>query len=60
MLHHYIIRIIKSKYKLGGASSMHGRGWKYYKILIKHLNGRDHLKDLGVDGRILLESILWK
>jgi hypothetical protein len=26
-----------------------------YRILVKNLNRRDHLEDLGVDGRIILE-----
>jgi hypothetical protein len=24
------------------------------------LKGRDHLEDLGIDGRIIVERILWK
>jgi hypothetical protein len=30
------------------------------KILIGNLKGRDHLEDLDVDGKIILEYILWK
>jgi hypothetical protein len=29
-----------------------------YKTLVGNLKGRDHLKDLSVDGSILLEGIL--
>jgi hypothetical protein len=28
-----------------------------YKILIVNLKGKDHSEDLGVDGRIILETI---
>jgi hypothetical protein len=31
-----------------------------YSIFIENLKGRDHSKDLCVDGRIILESILGK
>jgi len=33
---------------------MHTNFWS------ENLNGRDHLKDLGVDGKIILEWILYK
>jgi hypothetical protein len=31
-----------------------------YKILVENLNARDHLEDIGVDGRIILKWILEK
>jgi hypothetical protein len=31
-----------------------------YKILVRRPEGRDHLEDLGIDGRISLEWILGK
>jgi hypothetical protein len=31
-----------------------------YSILVANLKGRDHLEDVGVDGRIILERILGK
>jgi hypothetical protein len=31
-----------------------------YKISVENLKGRDHLEDLGVDGRIILDWILEK
>jgi hypothetical protein len=31
-----------------------------YKILVENLKERDHTKDLGVDGRIVLEWIFGK
>jgi hypothetical protein len=31
-----------------------------YAYLSENLKGRDHLEDLGVDGRIILECILGK
>jgi hypothetical protein len=30
----------------------------YTKFLSENLNGRDHMKSLGVDGKIILERIL--
>jgi hypothetical protein len=30
------------------------------KILVRKPEGRYHLEDLGVDGRIILEWIVWK
>jgi hypothetical protein len=32
----------------------------YTKFWLENLKGRDHVVDLGVDGRIILESILGK
>jgi len=29
-------------------------------IWSQNLKGRDHVEDLGVDGKIILERILWK
>jgi hypothetical protein len=31
-----------------------------YNILVESLDGRDHLQDLGVDGKVILEWILEK
>jgi hypothetical protein len=31
-----------------------------YKILVKNLKGRDHLENLGVDGRIIFKCALNK
>jgi hypothetical protein len=31
-----------------------------YKTLVGNPKGRDHSKDLGVDGRIILERVLGK
>jgi hypothetical protein len=31
-----------------------------YRILVGNLKGRDHLGDLGIDGRIILKWILKK
>jgi hypothetical protein len=36
-------------------------GWmKIYTFLLDNMKGRDHVENLGVDGRIILEWILYK
>jgi hypothetical protein len=30
------------------------------KILVRNLMGREHLDDLGINGRIILKYMLWK
>jgi hypothetical protein len=30
------------------------------KFCLESLKGRDHLEDIGVDGRIILKRIIWK
>jgi hypothetical protein len=36
-------------------------GWEVHlKFELENLKGRDHLKDLGIDGRIILKWILKK
>jgi hypothetical protein len=37
-------------------SFMCGKGRNPYKITV----GRVHLKDLGIDGRIIIKYVLWK
>jgi hypothetical protein len=31
-----------------------------YKVLVGKLEGKRHLEDLDIDGRIILKCILWK
>jgi hypothetical protein len=46
---------------MGRACSTRGKGEKRVESFGRQtLNGRDHLKDLGLDGRIILEWILYK
>jgi len=49
---------------MGGACSKHGRYGKHYKIVVVNPERRDHVEDLDVDGKIILECILgywgWK
>jgi hypothetical protein len=56
-----IIRLIKSRSMrwVGHVAHM-GEMRNAYKIWLENLKGRDHLEDLGVDGRIILEWILGK
>jgi hypothetical protein len=39
---------------MGGACSIHRSGKNFMQDLVRKPERRDHLKDLGVDGRILL------
>jgi hypothetical protein len=39
---------------------MHEKYEKCVNILSENLKGRDHLKDVGIDGKIILEWILGK
>jgi hypothetical protein len=45
---------------MGAASSTYGGKREAYRILVGNLKKRDHLEDLGVDMRIILERILKK
>jgi hypothetical protein len=48
-----IFRVIKSR-----RMRWLGQIINAYRILVEKLMGRDHLKGLGIDGRIILEWIL--
>jgi hypothetical protein len=43
---------------IGGACSIHGRDKKCIKSFGQNLKGRDHLGDIGIYGRIMLEWVL--
>jgi hypothetical protein len=45
---------------MGVAYSKCGRDGKCIKILSENLKGIDHLEDLDLDGKIILERILGK
>jgi hypothetical protein len=45
---------------IGLSCSTHGGDENVYKIWMENLKERDHLDDLGVDGKIILEWILGK
>jgi hypothetical protein len=45
---------------MGGTYSTRGRDEKCIQILVGKSEVGDHSEDLGVDGRIILEWILWK
>jgi hypothetical protein len=40
---------------MGRTSSKHVNGGKYVENCIRKLQGRDHLRDLGVNGRLLIK-----
>jgi hypothetical protein len=47
--------------EMGGPRSTHGRDEKMHiTFWLENLNGRKHLEDLNVDGKIILEWILGK
>jgi hypothetical protein len=50
----YIIRVIKSRTRAGHIARMGGMRIAR-RSLVGNLKGRDHLGDLGVDGRIIFE-----
>jgi hypothetical protein len=45
------------EFDIGGTNSMHGRDEKYIQFHMEIIKGRDHLDDLGVDGRITLNKM---
>jgi hypothetical protein len=40
---------------MGGACGTHGRDEVHTKFWSENLKGRDHLEDLGIDGKMILE-----
>jgi hypothetical protein len=42
---------------MGGVCSTHERDENACKILVGKPEGRDHVEDIGIDGRMLLEWI---
>jgi len=56
---HYIMRRLMTK-KERGMKQVWGTGGAYTGFLWGYLMERDHLEDLGVDGRIILKCIkMW-
>jgi hypothetical protein len=41
--------------EMGGECSMYGGMRMHTKFRLGSMKGRDHLEDLGIDGRIILE-----
>jgi hypothetical protein len=44
--------IIRQENEVGSACGMHGRGRNMYRILVGEPEGKNHLKDQGVGGRM--------
>jgi hypothetical protein len=55
-LHHMLLRTSKDDER-GNVARM-GKMGNVYKIWLENLKGRDHLEDISVDGKILLERML--
>jgi hypothetical protein len=45
---------------IGGACGTYGRQKGAYRVLVGRLEGKNHLEDLGIDGRIMLKWIFNK
>jgi len=45
---------------MGGVCSTHGETKGVYRVLVGKPEGKNHLRDTGVDGRIILKSIFRK
>ena len=54
----YFYGDIISKYELGAANRTYGDRRRTYSIVLEILKERDQLKDLDVDGHIILECTL--
>jgi hypothetical protein len=54
-----IIRVIRFR-RMRRACSTYGEKRGTYRVLVERSEGRVHLKDPGVDGRIILKSVLTK
>jgi hypothetical protein len=55
-----IIRVIKSRMRWAGHVARMGEGRGAYRILVGRPEGRSHLEDPGVEGRITLKCIFKK
>ena len=55
-----IIRVIKSRRRWAGHVERIGERRGVYRVLVGKLEGKDHLEDPGVDGRIILRQIFRK
>jgi hypothetical protein len=45
---------------MGGACSTYGKRRGVYKVLVGKTDGKNHLEDPGIDGRIILKWIFRK
>jgi hypothetical protein len=55
-----IIRVNKQRMRWEGHVASMGETRNAYKVLVRKQKGRDHVEELGVDGRIILKCILGK
>jgi hypothetical protein len=52
-----IIQVMKDD-EMGRACGMYGKKINTYRVLVGKLVNRDHLQDLGIDGKVILKRVL--
>jgi hypothetical protein len=52
--------VIQSKGEIGGTCNTYGREESANRVLVEKPDGKNHLGDIGIDGRIILKLFLGK